>query len=99
MTAKAGERAQKTGDFYCDSCGEKVHVTKATGYPSVPMVIATLEPAVTNLDRCNTPSRDEPSGPIDGGRLSVCGSYAVVMHLSQLLRSRTDKSRYGVSTS
>ena len=28
MTAKAGERAQKTGDFYCDYCGAKVHVTK-----------------------------------------------------------------------
>jgi hypothetical protein len=28
MTAKAGERAQQTGDFYCDSCGEKVHVTQ-----------------------------------------------------------------------
>jgi hypothetical protein len=24
MTAKAGERAQQTGDFYCASCGEKV---------------------------------------------------------------------------
>jgi hypothetical protein len=56
MTAKAGERAQQTGDFYCDSCGEKVHVTKGDKYPSAPMVIATSEAAVMNLDRCHTPS-------------------------------------------
>ena len=36
MTAKAGERAQKTGDFYCDSCGEKVHVTKGDKIPKCP---------------------------------------------------------------
>jgi hypothetical protein len=54
MTAKAGERAQKTGDFYCDSCGAKVHVTKGDKIPKCPMVIATSEPAVTNLDRCHS---------------------------------------------
>ena len=36
MTAKAGERAQKTGDFYCDSCGAKVHVTKGDKIPKCP---------------------------------------------------------------
>jgi hypothetical protein len=36
MTAKAGERAQETGDFYCDSCGEKVHVTKGDKIPKCP---------------------------------------------------------------
>ncbi len=28
MAAHAGERAQKTGDFHCAKCSEKVHVTK-----------------------------------------------------------------------
>jgi predicted RNA-binding Zn-ribbon protein involved in translation (DUF1610 family) len=36
MTAKAGERAQQTGDFYCASCGEKVHVTKRDKIPKCP---------------------------------------------------------------
>ena len=27
MSAKAGERAEKTADFYCASCREKVHVS------------------------------------------------------------------------
>jgi Zinc-ribbon containing domain len=36
MTAKAGERAQETGAFYCDSCGEKVHVTKGDKIPKCP---------------------------------------------------------------
>jgi hypothetical protein len=33
MAAKAGERAQKTGDFHCATCGEKVHVTKGDKIP------------------------------------------------------------------
>jgi len=36
MTAKAGERAQETRDFYCDSCGAKVHVTKGDKIPKCP---------------------------------------------------------------
>jgi hypothetical protein len=36
MVAKAGERAQKTGDFYCESCDEKVHVTKGDKIPKCP---------------------------------------------------------------
>jgi len=36
MTAKAGERAQKTGDFYCATCGKKVHVTKGDKIPKCP---------------------------------------------------------------
>jgi uncharacterized Zn finger protein (UPF0148 family) len=35
MTAKAGERAQKTGDFYCATCGKK-HVTKGDKIPECP---------------------------------------------------------------
>jgi hypothetical protein len=36
MAAKAGERAQKTGDFHCATCGEKVHVTKGDKIPKCP---------------------------------------------------------------
>ncbi|MDG9717647.1 hypothetical protein [Streptomyces sp. DH24] len=36
MTAKAGEKAQKTGDFYCASCSEKVHVEEGDKIPSCP---------------------------------------------------------------
>ena len=36
MTAKAGERAQKTGDFYCASCSKKLHVTKGNKIPKCP---------------------------------------------------------------
>lgn len=28
MSAEAGERARKTGDFHCAKCGEVVHVTQ-----------------------------------------------------------------------
>jgi hypothetical protein len=36
MVAKAGERAEKTGDFYCESCDAKVHVTKGDKIPKCP---------------------------------------------------------------
>ena len=36
MTAKAGERAEKTGDFYCATCREKVHVTQGDKIPKCP---------------------------------------------------------------
>lgn len=36
MTAKAGERAQKTGDFHCATCGAKVHVTEGHQIPKCP---------------------------------------------------------------
>jgi hypothetical protein len=36
MTAKAGERAEKTGDFFCASCSEKVHVSKGDKIPKCP---------------------------------------------------------------
>jgi len=36
MAAKAGERAQKTGDFSCAHCDEKVHVTKGDKTPQCP---------------------------------------------------------------
>ena len=36
MTAKTGERAQKTGDFHCVSCSETVHVTKGDKIPACP---------------------------------------------------------------
>jgi competence CoiA-like predicted nuclease len=36
MVAKAGEKAQKTGDFYCASCDEKVHVKQGEKIPECP---------------------------------------------------------------
>ena len=36
MAAKAGEKAQKTGDFFCASCDEKVHVTAGHTIPTCP---------------------------------------------------------------
>ncbi|MEU9247016.1 hypothetical protein [Streptomyces sp. NPDC048385] len=36
MTAKAGDKAQKTGDFYCASCSEKVHVKQDEEIPPCP---------------------------------------------------------------
>jgi len=36
MSAKAGETAQKTGDFYCAKCSEKVHATKGDRIPKCP---------------------------------------------------------------
>ena len=35
MAAQAGERARKTGDFYC-ACDEKVHVTQGDKTPKCP---------------------------------------------------------------
>lgn len=36
MAARAGEPAQKTGDFRCDNCHEKVHVKKGDKIPRRP---------------------------------------------------------------
>ncbi len=36
MTAHAGERAEKTGDFHCAKCGEKVYVAKGEKIPKCP---------------------------------------------------------------
>jgi hypothetical protein len=36
MAAHAGEKAQKTGDFSCASCDEKVHVTAGDTIPKCP---------------------------------------------------------------
>lgn len=36
MAAKAGERARKTGDFRCERCNEKVHVTSGDPIPKCP---------------------------------------------------------------
>jgi competence CoiA-like predicted nuclease len=37
MAAKAGETEHQTGDFYCASCDEKVHVrNQGTQDPQVP---------------------------------------------------------------
>jgi competence CoiA-like predicted nuclease len=36
MTAKAGEKAQKTGDFYCAKCDGKVHVNEGDKIPKCP---------------------------------------------------------------
>jgi hypothetical protein len=36
MAAHAGEKAQKTGDFYCAKCDEKVHVKQGDKIPTCP---------------------------------------------------------------
>lgn len=36
MTAKAGEKAEATGDFRCEKCHEKVHVTVGRPIPRCP---------------------------------------------------------------
>ena len=36
MSAQAGERARKTGDFVCERCNEKVHVTQGDEIPKCP---------------------------------------------------------------
>ncbi|MBE1877309.1 zinc ribbon-containing protein [Myceligenerans pegani] len=36
MAAHAGEKARKTGDFFCAKCGEKVHVTAGDTIPECP---------------------------------------------------------------
>ena len=36
MSAKAGERARKTGDFVCQQCNKKVHVTANDEIPKCP---------------------------------------------------------------
>jgi Zn finger protein HypA/HybF involved in hydrogenase expression len=36
MAAHAGERAEKTGTFHCDSCGETVRVSKGDKIPKCP---------------------------------------------------------------
>jgi Zinc-ribbon containing domain len=36
LTAHAGEKAQKTGDFYCAQCDQKVHVKQGDKIPRCP---------------------------------------------------------------
>jgi DNA-directed RNA polymerase subunit RPC12/RpoP len=36
VTAHAGEKAQKTGDFSCARCNEKVHVKQGEKIPRCP---------------------------------------------------------------
>lgn len=36
MTAKAGEAAQKTGDFRCEKCHQKTHVKAGDKIPKCP---------------------------------------------------------------
>jgi ribosomal protein L37AE/L43A len=36
MTAQAGEKAQKTGDFRCEKCHRKVHVKAGDPIPKCP---------------------------------------------------------------
>ena len=43
MSAKAGEKAQRTGDFYCASCAEKVHVQQGKKIPECPNGHKTYE--------------------------------------------------------
>jgi hypothetical protein len=43
MAAHAGEKAQKTGDFYCAHCSEKVHVEQGDEIPPCPNGHKTFE--------------------------------------------------------
>jgi len=43
MVAKAGETAQKTGDFHCAACGAKVHVNEGDKIPKCPNGHAEFE--------------------------------------------------------
>ena len=43
MSAHAGEKAQKTGDFYCAHCDEKVHVQQGDEIPPCPNGHKTYE--------------------------------------------------------
>ena len=43
MAAHAGEKAQKTGDFYCAHCSEKVHVKQGDEIPPCPNGHKTFE--------------------------------------------------------
>ena len=36
MAAHAGERAEKTGTFHCDNCGETVRASKGDKIPKCP---------------------------------------------------------------
>jgi len=36
MASHAGERAQKTGDFHCAKCSEKVHAPRGDKVPEWP---------------------------------------------------------------
>jgi len=36
MAAHAGDKAQKTGDFHCAECDEKVHVQQGHTIPQCP---------------------------------------------------------------
>ena len=49
MAAHAGEKAQETGDFFCASCDEKVHVTQGKAIP-----------AGTNVHKTCDARRNEP---------------------------------------
>ena len=43
MAAHAGEKAQKTGDFYCAHCDGKVHVKEGDKIPPCPNGHKTFE--------------------------------------------------------
>ena len=36
MAAHAGEKAEKTGDFHCAKCGQRVHVDRGDRIPKCP---------------------------------------------------------------
>ncbi len=50
MTAKSGEKAQKTGDFYCTRCHEKVHVRQGEKSRRVPTDTKSSEPGATSRE-------------------------------------------------
>jgi hypothetical protein len=51
MSARAGEPAEKTGDFYCASCSERVRVSKVTRSRSAGTATASSIAAETRAER------------------------------------------------
>jgi DNA-directed RNA polymerase subunit RPC12/RpoP len=37
MAARAGEKAPETGDYYCENCAKRIHVTKDDAIPCCPI--------------------------------------------------------------
>ena len=67
MSAKAGERAQKTGDFYRASCDEKVHVTEGGKMPECPNGPRAGEQVLRPSDRADDPDPQNSDERSTGG--------------------------------
>ncbi len=51
MAAHAGETAQESGDFHCQSCNAVVHVTKGHKIPSCPKGHKTFDSRTGEPDK------------------------------------------------